>query len=465
MGVLFLIDIKNVEKYRENNRIEAKKALGGLPESIWETYSAFANTLGGVILLGVEEYKDKSFHVIDLPDPEGMIEKFKKMLKDKQKVSVNILSDRDITIEKYNGKSFIAINIPKANRFDKPVYIDGNITSGTYRRGGEGDYRCKAEEIESMRRDSERISADSVQCDDLDFSDLSVDTLEKYRKKVALVRDISDITIEELLISSGVFQRRDNGTSVINIALLLMFGKKDKIKKYFPFFSPSFTENEGETNVKYEAENLFELYLTAEKIIMKNLSAFCMKANEKKTVFDAISEAIANAMIHSDYRSRVSIGIECSVDRLTVSNPGALRFSRESILGGGITDRRNEVIARILGLASIGSGGVKGIYSVWKKKGWRPPKVLESFSPDTVTVILNFGADSDDFDGTEALIDSRKRAVIDYITEKIEVTSSDIASLLGIKKEKAMEILRALSFEGILIFEKKGKSYYYRLKS
>ena len=71
-----MIDLMHLEKYKENNRIEAKKAIGGLPVSLWETYSAFANTLGGIILLGVEECSDKTLHAVNLPDPEWLVKDF-----------------------------------------------------------------------------------------------------------------------------------------------------------------------------------------------------------------------------------------------------------------------------------------------------------------------------------------------------------------------------------------------------
>ena len=41
-------DIKLFDDYRENNRLEAKKARGGLPNSLWDTYSAMANCYGAV---------------------------------------------------------------------------------------------------------------------------------------------------------------------------------------------------------------------------------------------------------------------------------------------------------------------------------------------------------------------------------------------------------------------------------
>ena len=155
-----MIDFSNLEKYRENNRIEAKRALGGLPKSIWETYSAFANTLGGIILLGVVEGADKSLHPVDLPDPGRLIEEFLDLLNRPEKASANILSDQNISVEIVEGCHIIAITVPRAGRQDRPVYIDGNPFTGTYLRNGEGDYRCTKEEVQAMLREAARKSPD-----------------------------------------------------------------------------------------------------------------------------------------------------------------------------------------------------------------------------------------------------------------------------------------------------------------
>jgi len=147
---LTMIDLTHLEKYKENNRIEAKKAIGGLPQSLWETYSAFANTLGGIILLGVEEYSDRTLHAVDLPDPEWLVSDFWDIINDPRKVSVNILSEEDVKIREINGKHIISITVPRAEDSKKPVYINGSPFTGTYRRNGDGDYRCTIHEVQAM---------------------------------------------------------------------------------------------------------------------------------------------------------------------------------------------------------------------------------------------------------------------------------------------------------------------------
>ena len=145
-----MIDFANIDKYRENNRLEAKRASGGLPESIWETYSAFANALGGIILLGVAEAPDKSLSTIDLPDPELLVEEFWEMVNDKSVVSDNILSRDDVSILTVGKNRIIAINVPRADAAIRPVFIGKDPYNGSYRRTGESDIKIPRNEVKAM---------------------------------------------------------------------------------------------------------------------------------------------------------------------------------------------------------------------------------------------------------------------------------------------------------------------------
>ena len=68
-------EILDLLKFGEHINLECKKAESNLPNSVWETYSSFANTDGGVILFGVEEHLketdyNKRFSFVSIRNPE-----------------------------------------------------------------------------------------------------------------------------------------------------------------------------------------------------------------------------------------------------------------------------------------------------------------------------------------------------------------------------------------------------------
>ena len=84
-------DICQFDSYREDNRREVKKAKGGLQLSLWESYSAFANCYGGVIIFGVKENKDGSWHMTGLNNAAKPRKDFWDTINNKNKVAVNLL--------------------------------------------------------------------------------------------------------------------------------------------------------------------------------------------------------------------------------------------------------------------------------------------------------------------------------------------------------------------------------------
>ena len=151
-----MLDWSKLEQYRENNRLEAKKSQGGLPRSIWETYSAFANTDGGWILMGVvEDPRTKTFSSVPLPDAKQLAADFWNTLHIPGVVSVNLLRPEDVEIIEHEGNSIVVIHVPRAKAADTPVFIGPSPYGGTYCRRGEGDYRCTPLEVLALLQDAD----------------------------------------------------------------------------------------------------------------------------------------------------------------------------------------------------------------------------------------------------------------------------------------------------------------------
>ena len=118
----------------ERITLEVKSAEKDVPKSVWETYSAFANTIGGLILLGVKENlkeKDpaKRYEVCGVVDSAKIRKEFWDTV-NSNKVSQNILVDADVEVVDMDGKKIVAIRVPQADWREKPIYLNENLYAG-----------------------------------------------------------------------------------------------------------------------------------------------------------------------------------------------------------------------------------------------------------------------------------------------------------------------------------------------
>ena len=157
-----MFDLNQFNKLKENNQLEVKQSVQVIPNSIWETYSAFCNSYGGTIFLGVGEDKNKNLFTCGLNENQAnnLLKSFWDTINNQTKVSINLLSDKDVQIHKLNNDYIVVINVPQADKSIKPVYINNNPLFA-YRRNHEGDYRCTKIEIQAMLRDQDEQSNDS----------------------------------------------------------------------------------------------------------------------------------------------------------------------------------------------------------------------------------------------------------------------------------------------------------------
>ena len=416
-------DILNALDLGEDKDWEFKSAKGGLPGSLWETYSAMANTDGGVIVLGVKQ-KDGNFWVHGLDDPQKIEQDFWNLVNNKGKVSVNLLSNHDVTISQITGKPVLVIRVPRATRSQRPVYVGQNPLDGTYRRYNEGDYRCSQDEVGRMLADQSEQSADSVILHRFSLDDLHKKSLEQYRNRFAARSPahpwLSKDEIGFLTMLGGWRRDRNSGEEGLTVAGLLMFGKEQAIRdsNAIPQYNVDYREHlTDDPNVRWTDRiwadgtwpaNLFQFFLRVYPRLVADLkipfqyqsasgtttttpAPDAVQRRDETIVHEAIREAFVNSMIHADFRGQGGIVVERFRDRLVFSNPGTLLVSIEQMLRGGVSECRNKSLQTMFVMVGYGEKAGSGIAKIaqgWESQKWRWPIIQTQLQPDRVRLVL-----------------------------------------------------------------------------
>jgi len=395
-------------KMGEEKDWEFKSAKGGIPGSLWETYSALANTDGGCIVLGVE----KDCNVSGLSDVPKIKKNFWDLVNNKGKISLNLLSDENVTEIDVEKKSVLVINVPRANRRQRPVYIGQNPITGTYRRNFEGDYHCSADEVGRMLADQSEEPADCRILDHFSLADLDKASVTQYRQRFAAISPDHPWLVKDtkgLMEKLGGWRRdRITGQEGLTVAGLLMFGQDEAIRDpaAVPEFNLDFREKlSDDPTVRWTdrltidgrwTANLFQFYqrviqrLTADLKIPFRLEPNLFRKDDT-IVHEAIREALVNALIHADYRGQGGIVIEKYRDRFELSNPGSLLLSLDQVWSGGISECRNrslQTMFLMIGGGEKAGSGIDKIRQGWRAQHWRLPIIRERVQPDRVNVVL-----------------------------------------------------------------------------
>jgi len=401
-----MLDFFNIEKYKENNRLEAKAAAVGLPKSLWATYSAFANTNGGIILLGVTEDAQHQLHVEGVNDADALVIDFWNIINNQSKISINVLNDKDVIVREFDGKKIIIISVPRAQRYDKPIYLDGNLFS-SYKRNGEGDYRCTKEVIQAMLRDASPKTQDMLVLGNMNLDVFDKDTIKRYRIRMQGIRPghvweaLEDV---DFLYRIGAVGRDADGKLHPTAAGLLMFGYEYEIVREYPHYfldyrekldddtrwSDRFVSSSGDWS-----GNIYDFYFRVYNRIAQSVKVpFALDGISRiddTELHKALREALANTLINADYYGNTGVVIERNITSITMTNAGTFRIDLDEAINGGISDPRNSGLIKMFSLINIGEragSGLPMIFKAWTGTDFAMPDITEKENPDRVCLIL-----------------------------------------------------------------------------
>lgn len=344
--------------------IEVKSARHELPKDVLKTVSAFSNTSGGTIILGVSE-KD-GFAPVEGFDAKRVSDALANACRQQLTPPATPL----IEIALYQGSPVVVARVPELRPSEKPCYLTAShLYDGSYVRVGDGDRRLTPYEIDRLREERRQPQHDLDLVEGATLNDLNDRLVASLLERERSLNPLVFGSLDDLSALKALRAIRDDeqGVARPTIAGLLALGTYPQ--SFLPRLGVTFVAFPG---TRHEPFSSAKRYVDTQEIggpiasmIVQTLAAVekntrtgaIVEGAFRRDVPDyppeALREAIANALMHRDYSPEARGGqvqINLYTDCLEITNPGGLYGSVtvDTLGTPGVSSTRNQFLSKLL---------------------------------------------------------------------------------------------------------------------
>jgi len=443
MGIKELID------RGETQNLEFKESLK-LKEEIGETVSAFSNSDGGVVLVGVSDGREP----IGIDIGRNTIEELANYIK--RNTDPQIFPSIKIPEVEVGGKKVVVVEVGESQ--EKPVFFKNHA----YKRVGKTNQRISSSELRKLAKEGgERVYWDERVCvdaslEDIDWKFIKNFFIPRYEK----FSEGGIVGTPEELLEALSCVKEDKPTN----AGILLFGKNSQ--KFFRNSYIALARYKGKMeglerldykeffgNLSHQIDEC-DKYIKEHTAIMSRLLPHKVEREDiPEYCWFSVRELLTNAVCHRDHEDQGSkVIVKMFSDRIEFYNPGGLQkgITPENILIRQYS--RNPVIANALAkvkyIEELGEGWNK-IINEHKNHPLKPklPKIIS----DEYSVLVILYSVGEKFEKTPAELNERQKEAIGYLRRNERITNKEYQEINKTSKKTATRDLQELVRLGLLI--------------
>ncbi len=438
------MDTKTLQKIisdGESMEVEFKQSFHGV-QDVARIIAAFANTLGGILLLGIR----------DNGQIEGIMENldvFQQKIA-QSNAAIHPAPLTTIEIHTIDKKKILTVIVHKTD-----ASIFHSVEGVIYIRLGSTIQRLEGQSIVEFLRNRQILLFEETIEISATIDDIDINRVKNYLEKRKQIEYLETHSLQDFLVSKKLVSFQPD-VKIKNVAVL--FFSSDP-QYFFPYAQIKLVRFDGIEPIKVIAyedakgglpQMIEQSFNFVKRFIARS---FVIEGTIRKEIpllpEEVVREAIINAVAHRDYFNKNEIQLSIFDDRFELTNPGGLPKGMTQDLLGALSIQRNPVLYQFLKDYGYMEGIGSGISKMYKKmQEYHLDKPEFIVSQEFFRIVLHMKKKDTILSSFE--LNPRQRNALDYLKTHKEIKSQDYAALNKISIPTAVKDLTDLENKKII---------------